>query len=311
MATGRRHWFIAMVIALPLLLSALIVNHAVKPTLHRLEQTGGILSAELQPSTIPGLRWTWRPNLVEEMHPRWNVAITTNEHGFRAGPFTTKGERRRIVMLGDSILFGIRLAESETLAGRLSRKTGLEVFNLGIPTYHLPQKIATYEHYGRNLAPDLVILQMKPGDLIDRQPLMVSAWQRRIPLLLWIHYRLYRIAAHDGEREAGRAAMRAWVDRMRADGTPLLVLYYPYLIPDYRTERWRRDLADLQAMNLPLIDVGALLTASGGAVTDYQVAYGDLIHPNAQAHALVAAAIPAKADRFLSMTDKVVGVPPN
>ena len=299
-ATNRR-WFIAAIIVLPLLLTVLIVNISVKPTLFRLELAGGILSADLQPSSIPDLPWTWRANLVNQMHPRWKVPITTNEQGFRTGIFTPKGERRRIVILGDSIMFGIRLIEDETLAGRLARETNADIFNLGVPTYHLPQKMAVYEHFGRDLAPDLVILQMKPGDFIDRKPLMVSTWQRRIPLLLWIHYRLHRLGSRDGRRAAGLGAMHAWVDRLQADGTPLLVLYYPYLITEFRTARWHQDLADLQAMNLPLIDVGALLDASGATITDYQIAYGDLIHPNAQVQALTAAAIRTQANRFPSL----------
>jgi len=77
----------------------------------------------------------------------------------------------RIVMLGDSIIFGVGVDEDETLPHYLEQilqqredRVSYEVYNLGIVGYNTRQELATLEEVGLQLQPDLVILNICLND---------------------------------------------------------------------------------------------------------------------------------------------------
>lgn len=61
------------------------------------------------------------------------ITFKTNEGGFRTKPFNQVNWEEAVVVFGCSFIFGIGLAEEDTLCYILEKKLGREVINLGIP----------------------------------------------------------------------------------------------------------------------------------------------------------------------------------
>lgn len=103
----------------------------------------------------------------------WDANVKINSHGFRDKEYPLqKGERYRIVVIGDSITFGIGLDLEETypelLEESLSRfARPVDVLNLGVGGYDAVQDVAQLEHSGLRFAPDLVILGFCTNDIGD------------------------------------------------------------------------------------------------------------------------------------------------
>jgi len=67
---------------------------------------------------------------------------------------------RRVLVLGDSIAYGMGVATNETLAARLEERLGdsVEVLNAGVPGWSILQEAAWFEARGARLEPDGVLL---------------------------------------------------------------------------------------------------------------------------------------------------------
>lgn len=104
--------------------------------------------------------WTLRPGvrLVED-----GKAITINAQGYRGrpvGPRPPPGARR-VLLLGDSIVFGIGADDAETVSQLLDgRDNGLEPVNLAVQGYGLGQSLLKLEHEGLGFSPDVVVLNV-------------------------------------------------------------------------------------------------------------------------------------------------------
>jgi len=91
-----------------------------------------------------------------------------NSAGFRDvdHPVEKPLDRKRILVLGDSFIFGAGVPEEETLTRRLESGTpGTEVINTGVPGYDLGQEYLFYKVRGRRYRPDLVLLAFFINDL--------------------------------------------------------------------------------------------------------------------------------------------------
>jgi hypothetical protein len=74
--------------------------------------------------------------------------------------------KRRVVMLGDSFLFGVDLDAQETIPAILERKLpGYELYNLGIPGWGLDQMYLSYKKYVTLIKPQIVVLLYIDDDL--------------------------------------------------------------------------------------------------------------------------------------------------
>ena len=140
--------------------------------------------------------------------------ITFSARGFRGHdlPIPKAGGRTRVVVLGDSIAFGLHVSDDETFTHLLdARDNGIEAANLAVQGYGPDQELLTLMHEGLRLDPDVVVLAFclandladavlpvslydgrapKPrfrlvGDrlILDNENLRLSAWQR---VLQWI-----------------------------------------------------------------------------------------------------------------------------
>ena len=125
----------------------------------------------------PDLGWVFSGknlNTFKSRHYR-NVEWITraNREGFRAdkdfrnlGP---KSTAKRVMVLGDSFVFGTYIKYSETLPVLMQEELGpgYETFNLGIPGWGLDQMYLAYKKYVEIIDPDIVVLVFIDHD-IDR-----------------------------------------------------------------------------------------------------------------------------------------------
>jgi lysophospholipase L1-like esterase len=86
--------------------------------------------------------------------------VTINDRGYRgpaAGP--RDPSRRRVVVLGDSVAFGLEVDDRQTYAAALGERDGrLEVVNLAVQGYGPGQSLLRLERLGLSLEPDVVVL---------------------------------------------------------------------------------------------------------------------------------------------------------
>ena len=104
------------------------------------------------------------PNLHEHFAVEEPFEFTTNGEGRRDRERGPKAPgARRILLLGDSVAFGVPVGDGETLAARLEERLAgdrIEVVNAGSPYLRgTEQQLSYFIDYGRALEPDLVLLE--------------------------------------------------------------------------------------------------------------------------------------------------------
>ncbi len=165
-----------------------------------------------------------------------------NSLGIRERPVRPKQERRRILVLGDSIAWGggvrsfPRLLEKRIGTRTDPGRADVEVFNAGIPGYTTYQEVTWYELFGHRLEPDLVLLQFSLNDVyrilhtVDEYGRMQIApdvwadfegafkgnWIRRSRLMTFLIERSYRLNQAISVRRGTQYRFDARVDFYRA-----------------------------------------------------------------------------------------------
>ena len=99
------------------------------------------------------------------------VTYTINEQGYRnAFDFNDSfpEHKKRILLIGDSFLFGIYLQEQKTIASQLQLIKGEAYifYNVAIPAWGLDQMYLAYQEYVDLIKPDQVILAFVDDDLM-------------------------------------------------------------------------------------------------------------------------------------------------
>ena len=120
----------------------------------------------------PTLGWTGKPNVddtfdISDCHHR----VHQNRYGFR-GPAVelARTATRRLVVLGDSFVWGLGVEDDELFTSLLARESSppLEVVNLGVSGYGTDQELLLWQQLGRRFRPDVVLLVVTPWtDLYD------------------------------------------------------------------------------------------------------------------------------------------------
>lgn len=160
----------------------------------------------LRPSANPQRQYEATPNARGY---GWETTVAINSHGFRGREYAKSKApgTYRIVVLGDSIAFGNRLAQDETYPAVLEalyQQDGraVEVLNLGLGGYDTLQEVATLADIGLAFEPDLVILGYCINDIgissgnrdyVERVQ-HYGHWMYRLRLAQWIRVRTDRIA---------------------------------------------------------------------------------------------------------------------
>jgi hypothetical protein len=120
----------------------------------------------------PELGWTLKPQVVGlEGSEAWEMGLTTNADGFRDGPHAEAKApgAYRVLVLGDSFVFGSGVPQEAILTRRLAQRlgAGFEIVNLGVPGYGTDQELLTLRRWGRKFAPDLVLAGFFWNDVLE------------------------------------------------------------------------------------------------------------------------------------------------
>lgn len=115
--------------------------------------------------------------LFDIVSSRPTILVRTNSQGFRDREWTPKasGDGPRVLLLGDSIVFGSGITRQEdTLARRLQAAlgaVGASVFNLSLNGLNVAQEVDLLERHAPAIRPDLVVVVHNPeNDLMPVLP---------------------------------------------------------------------------------------------------------------------------------------------
>lgn len=156
----------------------------------------GLLAAELTARVLaPGylartrgphvfsrtLGWSSRKGLSAEAD---GARVSVNARGYRGRALALPRPRglTRVVVLGDSIAFGLHVSDDETFPSLLdARPNGLEVANLSVLGYGPDQELLVLERDGLPLEPDVVVLFFCLANDFAEAMLPVSLYDGRSP----------------------------------------------------------------------------------------------------------------------------------
>lgn len=118
------------------------------------------------------LGWTGKPDVTGDF--QWvdtSHQVVQNRYGFR-GTEHQQGtsERRRILVLGDSFVWGFGVEEDEIFTSVMEQSAGgnLEVVNCGVSGYGNDQEYLLWKEHGWKWQPDEVVLVITPyTDIVD------------------------------------------------------------------------------------------------------------------------------------------------
>lgn len=97
------------------------------------------------------------------------VTITTNSLGLRSREIEKEKTRKRVLVLGDSVVWGFGVEDNETFASILNEETGgFEFINAALSDYSTRQELDYLKRDGIKLEPDVVMLGFFVGnDFVD------------------------------------------------------------------------------------------------------------------------------------------------
>lgn len=115
------------------------------------------------------LGWAGRPNVRDDF--QWadcRHQVVQNEQGFRGPAYgPARGAARRLVVLGDSFVWGFGVEEDEIFSAVLARATGAEVVNAGVSGYGPDQSFLSWKEHASTWAPDGVALFVTLANDLD------------------------------------------------------------------------------------------------------------------------------------------------
>jgi len=97
----------------------------------------------------------------------FDTKVRINSKGFRGQEtnYTRDGKFKRIVVLGDSFVWGFGVQEDEMFTSRMEKQIpNLEIVNLGVSGYSTDQELLLYQEEGRKYEADLVVLLVAGND---------------------------------------------------------------------------------------------------------------------------------------------------
>ncbi len=104
------------------------------------------------------------PNFTgRDKEPGFDVTIKTNSLGLRNPEIGEKTEKR-ILVLGDSVVYGYGVENNETFPYIMNDLTDYEVINAGVTAYSTKQELDYLKRDGIKLQPDIVILTFFIGN---------------------------------------------------------------------------------------------------------------------------------------------------
>ena len=117
----------------------------------------------------PLLGWKLIPNKKGRFKTKeFDIEVKINSDGFRDYEYSiVKKRKSRIIMLGDSYLWGWGVELEETFSKYIEKALKCEVINMGVPAYGTDQEYLFFMRKGLKYSPDIVILCFYTNDLWD------------------------------------------------------------------------------------------------------------------------------------------------
>ena len=281
-------------------------------------------------SIRPGLfewfdRWGYRLHPSHTIHDRYpwgsdnHYTITANADGFRdRRELRAEDPRPRVLVLGDSMVFGPAVEEGERVTELLeAAEPGWRVDNLGMVGFGPDLMLRVLEDVGPATHPAVVVLVLFSHDVYRVAPEATGAgfplpryvlrdgalatvpypdrsWWIRIYLVQGLRYVLFRYTATTyALNEAIFARVQALA---RDDGFEAAIVFVPGPRRRFDDERRRRWLAAWAATaGMPFLDLSDALDAAGGE----RLYLPNDAHWNRDGHAVAATALrPFVAERL-------------
>ncbi len=109
--------------------------------------------------------------------------VTLNGKGHRGRELAARRNRNaRLVVIGDSIAFGLGVADEETFSSLLdARDNGIEVANLAVQGYGPDQELVVLQRAGLPLGPDVVVVAFCMANDLAESMLRVSLYDGSTP----------------------------------------------------------------------------------------------------------------------------------
>jgi hypothetical protein len=132
-----------------------------------------------QPSALYGYR-LWPSRTTTYLYPAHNprrLTLVSNRDGFRnSREFDEPDERLRVMMVGDSFVFGEGVEESERFTNALEAlQPSWRIDSLGMPGYGPDLMLRALEAVGLKAAPDVVVFSMYTDDFRRVHPQYAGA----------------------------------------------------------------------------------------------------------------------------------------
>ena len=240
------------------------------------------------------------------------VTVKTNADGFRDDEYpVAKGDRHRIVFLGDSLTLGWGVEKEQTfehlLEQHLSETRPTEILNLGVGNYNTTQEVHLFVDKGLKYDPDEVVLfyfinDAEPVPQRSRFPglghyrLVTFYWSRLKALRARLSpgggFEAYYSALYRNGSEGWARSQKALLELKelsRVHGFGLKVVLLPELheLANYPFAHEYALIASFLRQNeVPVLDLAPLFREEREPQSLW-VARDDA-HPNARAHRLIA-----------------------
>lgn len=126
----------------------------------------------LIPSTNKLIGYELRPSFKRYFKNKYkeNIYYETNSFGLRNPPISNTKTRKRILVIGDSIVYGFGVNDKETFPRLLEREIkkleDCEIINAGVGPYSILQIYNAFKSKWSKLQPDLVILAINLSNFI-------------------------------------------------------------------------------------------------------------------------------------------------
>ncbi len=269
-----------------------------------------------------------KTNLVHELKVNYSgnwqgILIETNELGLRDKSYPIKKEvnTKRIIVIGDSVIFGVRVNEQDTFSSVLENKLNnnseinYEVWNAGVSCYNSVEnylqlkKLLTYE-------PDMIILGFVNNDISDpscfvfdkesfiNNNLMIKmiehTFLRRINLTNLIIKNIYnyqkkkaiikfdKLISNDYVQENKNAFFKM-LNLTEQKNISLIILNIPSMKEPYYSSYQQEIINSSKKLNKTMIDIYQVYQQEGiywqGSLRQVNE---DYLHPNEKGHKLIA-----------------------
>lgn len=112
-----------------------------------------------EPNMVGDAAAGWRPKVGPQMSFGIPGGTTVNSRSMRGGEVSVEKSRPRVLVLGDSTIFGVMVADGDTIEARLAQALpGVEVLNGGAPGYTSWQALQAFDDRFAALVPDLIVV---------------------------------------------------------------------------------------------------------------------------------------------------------